>query len=434
MGTTMPTIDYALTEQIAMDWGPRILGALALLLVTHFLAKAAQWGLARFIDRPPGLKRVGVEPNPKDRAGYQLGQLAYWLVLLIGVIASLTVLGLTSIVTPLNAMLYEVTAYVPSLIGAVVIFFVGLVVATLARRVTEAALNVAHMDRWLERAGLSRMTGASGVAKALGALVFVVIIIPVAIASLQEMGISAISDPAVAVLATVLDALPRVLAAVLVLFIAFIIGRWVSGLIEQVLPSFGFDRSLQALGIGPQPEEEPTEAYDPPPSAFTPSKIVGRLAMVAIMLFSAVEAARLLAFSATAQMLSDMLQLAGHILFGGVIITIGVMVANFLAGLINNRGDEAHESFAAIIVRWATIALATAMGLRFMGIADEIVVLAFGLVLGSASVAAALAFGIGGRDAAAKLLEKWLHQAENRRPPPPVRRPTVRPPPRTPRL
>jgi hypothetical protein len=158
--------------------------------------------------------------------------------------------------------------------------------------------------------------------------------------------------------------------------------------------------------------------------------VVARLSLAAIMLFSAVEAARLLAFAAIASMLEEILDLAGHVLFGGVIITAGVLIANLLVGLID-RSTGGAEGPAKPVVRWATIALATAMGLRFMGIADEIVVLAFGLILGSAAVAAALAFGIGGRDAAKRVLDRWT---EGERSPPPVRRPTVRPPPRTPRV
>ena len=138
------------------------------------------------------------------------------------------------------------------------------------------------------------------------------------------------------------------------------------------------------------------------------------------MLFSAVEAARLLSFLAIAEMLEDVLYLAGQVLFGAVIITVGVMIANFLARLID-RSTGGADGFASTIVRWATIALATAMGLRFMGIADEIVILAFGLILGSAAVAAAIAFGIGGRQTAHRLLERWTSQAErDRGPPPPV--------------
>jgi hypothetical protein len=67
------------------------------------------------------------------------------------------------------------------------------------------------------------------------------------------------------------------------------------------------------------------------------------------------------------------------------------------------------------------------MGLQFMGIADEIVILAFGLVLGSAAVAAALAFGIGGRETAGRLLEKWTRKAETR-PPLAARKQPPRPP------
>jgi hypothetical protein len=429
----MPTLDYAYISALAYDWGPAVLAAVAILVVAHFVAKAVQWGLARAVDRLPGMKRHNEGVGPKQTIGYQLGQLGYWLVLLIGVVGALSALGLTEIVTPLNGLLVEVMAFLPNLIGAVVIFFVGLVVATLARRVVEAALNVAHVDGWLERAGLARLTGASGLARTFGTLVFVLIIIPVTIAALQQLGVSAISEPAVAVLSTVLDALPRLIAAAIVLAIAYLIGRWVAGLIEQLLPSLGFDRSLQALGVGGPSAADPAETPEAPPAGgITPSVVVARLALVAIMLFSAVEAARLLAFAAIAVMLTEVLELAGHVLFGGVIITIGVLIGNFLADIIDRSTDGA-DSFASTIVRWATIALATAMGLQFMGIANEIVILAFGLVLGSAAVAAALAFGIGGRDAAGRLLERWTKQAENR-PKPPVRRPHVRPPPRTPKL
>ena len=59
------------------------------------------------------------------------------------------------------------------------------------------------------------------------------------------------------------------------------------------------------------------------------------------------------------------------------------------------------------IVRYAIIALFTAIGLTFMGLADQIVMMAFGLILGSAAVATAIAFGLGGRDAAGRVADRW---------------------------
>lgn len=434
----MENFDYS-GDSVAY-WAWRVAAAALIVIVAHFVAKGVQWGMARLIDRFPGAASHNRDRQPKETLGYQLGQLGYWLVLLIGVIAALSVLQLTGVVGPLNSLTMGVLSYVPNIVGAAVIFFVGLVVATLARRVVEAALSAARVDHWLDRAGLGRLTGAANLGRTAGLLVFVLIIIPVTIAALEQLGIAAISEPAVAVLAVVLDAIPRVLAAVIVLAIAYVIGRWVASLVEQILPSFGFDRSLQGLwmtGSAPTVVDTPADApvdqqavaeasvdpaapAAPAATALTPSKVAARLVLVAIMLFSAVEAARLLSFLAIAEMLEDVLYLAGQVLFGAVIITVGVMIANFLARLID-RSTGGADGFASTIVRWATIALATAMGLRFMGIADEIVILAFGLILGSAAVAAAIAFGIGGRQTAHRLLERWTSQAErDRGPPPPV--------------
>lgn len=434
----MENFDYS-GDSVAY-WAWRVAAAALIVIVAHFVAKGVQWGMARLIDRFPGAASHNRDRQPKETLGYQLGQLGYWLVLLIGVIAALSVLQLTGVVGPLNSLTMGVLSYVPNIVGAAVIFFVGLVVATLARRVVEAALSAARVDHWLDRAGLGRLTGAANLGRTAGLLVFVLIIIPVTIAALEQLGIAAISEPAVAVLAVVLDAIPRVLAAVIVLAIAYVIGRWVASLVEQILPSFGFDRSLQGLwmtGSAPAVVDTPADApvdqqavaeasadpaapAAPAATALTPSKVAARLVLVAIMLFSAVEAARLLSFLAIAEMLEDVLYLAGQVLFGAVIITVGVMIANFLARLID-RSTGGADGFASTIVRWATIALATAMGLRFMGIADEIVILAFGLILGSAAVAAAIAFGIGGRQTAHRLLERWTSQAErDRDPTPPV--------------
>jgi hypothetical protein len=62
----------------------------------------------------------------------------------------------------------------------------------------------------------------------------------------------------------------------------------------------------------------------------------------------------------------------------------------------------------ASIVRIAILGLVLAMGLRAMGIADDIVNLAFGLTLGALAVTVALSFGIGGRQAAGKQMEYWF--------------------------
>lgn len=432
----MQTTDYEFIGWNALlyEWAPKVIGAVLILLAAWFIGKAVKWALAKGINRIPGASKATTSENPKHSIGASLGDVALWLILLFGVVAALGVLNLGQVVSPLNALLNQVASFLPSVLGAALIFFIGFVVATLARRVTEAALRAANADAWLEKAGLTRATGSTGVSTAIGTLVFVLILIPITIAALEQLGIESLTVPAVAVLSTVLAAIPNVLAAAIVLAVGWFIGRWVARLIERILPATGFDRSIASLTSLTRTGAEPAPTATTAPYAgdvtpatarvlggeaarsLTPSAIVGKIAMVVIVAFTAVEAAKLLQFGAIAMTLQEILALTGHVIVGGVIITAGVLIGGVLANLIN-RGTGGADGFASTLVRWATIALATAMGLRFMGIADDIVLLAFGLILGAAAVAAALAFGLGGRDAAGRVADTWADKI-TRRPPP----------------
>jgi hypothetical protein len=81
-------------------------------------------------------------------------------------------------------------------------------------------------------------------------------------------------------------------------------------------------------------------------------------------------------------------------------------------GAIRQASSEFSGLFAQV-ARIAIIALVLAMGLRAMGIADDIVNLGFGFTFGAVAVAVALAFGLGGRDAAGRHLDHWLSRLRN---------------------
>jgi hypothetical protein len=244
----------------------------------------------------------------------------------------------------------------------------------------------------------------SSIAKAAGVTVSAIIIIFAAVGALQILQVSALTDPATAMLNSIALAIPRVLGALAWLFFAFIAGRWIKQIVETVGPSLGFDRFVHALGVMP-----PTT---------NPSKVVGNIAMIAILLAAALEAARQLGGDSVAALLFQITELGGKVIFGTVIIVAGIFLARILSNLVGSSTGEA--SYAQTIVKYAIIALFTAIGLTFMGLANEIVMMAFGLILGSAAVATALAFGLGGRDYAARLLEDWHHTAA---PPSPPRQP-----------
>jgi len=141
--------------------------------------------------------------------------------------------------------------------------------------------------------------------------------------------------------------------------------------------------------------------------------------MVAIVLATTIEAAKQLGGGTIAIFLAQVTELGGKVIFGSLIIVTGIFLARIIANLVGSGTGEG--GYAQTLVRYAIIALFTAIGLTFMGLADQIVMLAFGLILGSAAIACALAFGLGGRDAAARVLERWADEASG--PPTPPLRP-----------
>ncbi|MEZ5957525.1 MAG: mechanosensitive ion channel [Hyphomonadaceae bacterium] len=408
--------DYAGAQAWAQEWLPKIGLALVFVVVAHFAAKAVKWAIAKGVDRLPFFSRRdgagGAGVKPTVDVGERIGEVGYWLVWLLGLIAALNVLGMEAVVAPLNGMVASFLAYLPNVVGAALIFFIGFVLATIVRRMVEATVEAVELDRRLIDAGLTHTPKGPGLARLLGLLAFTLIVIPVSIAALQALNITAISDPATAMLNGILVTIPRVIGAALIIFIAYLIGRWVMILIEEGLKSIGFDDIISGIANA-EPIRVGREKMDLTPgvdtvnlSKFPPSKMIGLAVLIGIVLFAAVEAARLLEFAAMAAMLTQVLGLASSVLFGAIIIALGILLANILAAASSRDGKPSSEIISTM-VRWGVIALATAVGLSFMGLANNIIALAFGLILGSVAVAVAIAFGIGGRDAAKRMLDRW---------------------------
>jgi hypothetical protein len=422
------------------EWLPRILGALAILLVAYVLARVAKWAISKVVDRVPALKKH-YEAEPGNTLGGLIGDIVFWLILLVGIMLALQPLGLTQVLEPVRQLTNNAFAFIPNLIAAALIFFIGLVIAKIVRRLVEGALMAANADSWAQRAGLSSgvsssaataaptpagngpgsatvnvssgsPAGKTSLSRSIGTVIFFLIMIPVTISALDALRIEAISGPATQMLHTILDAIPNVLGALILLAIGYFVGKLAKGAIEQILPSMGFDRAVGALGVAPE--------------SSSPSRTVGTIVMIAIMLFFAVKAAELLQSPIIAAMLAQVLELGSRILFGTGIILGGVVIARLVSNLVGGAGSE---GWLPAILKWSIIALAVAIGLRFMGLANEIVIIAFASIIGSAAVACALAFGLGGRPTAHKLLDAWT--AGNRIPPPP-RAPTAPVPPSSP--
>jgi hypothetical protein len=385
--------NYVVDWNLARDLAMKAAIVAAIVVITWALAKGAKWAFAKLVDQVPMLQR---QSGSGESVGESLGKIVSLLIWLLGMIAVLQQLGLNNVIQPLQTLLDQVMGFGGNILGAGVILFVGLVVARIVRQLVETTLSTINLDSWAARGGVDKVTGTNTISKTIATVCYVLIIIPIAIAALQALQISAISGPATQMLQTILSAIPLIIGAVLLLGIGYFAGEWVSGLLEEVLNGLGFDRTIHSTGLVS--------------SKVSPSKVAGNLAMIGIMLFLAIAATRMLNFPELTNILNTLLEVGSRVIFGSVIIAVGILIANLIAGIVKSATDGG--SLGPNVIRYATIGLFVAMGLSQMGIGGPIVQTAFSAVVIAAAAAGALAFGLGGRDAAARMLERLADEPE----------------------
>jgi Conserved TM helix len=283
------------------------------------------------------------------------------------------------------------------------------------RRIVTNLLGSTGIDHLGSRFGLSSTAGVQPLSSIIGTIVYVLILIPVAIAGLDALQIQAISQPAIAMLQQVLNALPAIFTATAILIVAYFLGRFVADLVTSILTNLGFNNIFTVLGLTTPTRQivisiEPTP---PPISTRTPSEIAGIVTLVGIMLFATVAAVNILNIPALTALVSGILIIFGRILAGLVIFAIGLFLANLAFNIITSSGERQAQILGQV-ARISIIALVSAMALQQIGVASDIVNLAFGLLLGAIAVAIALAFGLGGRDIAREQVQEWLNSFKAR--------------------
>lgn len=383
---------------------PNLLAAGGLLLLAWVLASFLRFAISKVLGMTKlddtlttqvGLHREGQPPLSQT-----LATIAYWFVLLLFLPAILGALQLQGLLAPVQGMVTNILTYLPNIFGSAIILLIGWFVARIIRQIVTNFLAAVGTDNLGERFGLRRATGGQTLSGVIGTVVYVLVLIPVFISALQALRIEAISAPATNMLNTLLNAVPAIFGAMIILGVTYFIARLVSNLVTTLLTSIGFNRVLELIGLGSAPEA----------GRRTPAEVVGYLVLIGLMLFATVEAAEILGFAVIADLVANFMIFAGQVVLGIIILGIGLYLAN-LARMVILSTAGAQANLLSQVARVAIIILTVAMGLRQMGIADDIVNLAFGLLLGAVAVAVALAFGLGARDTAGREVEAMLSRA-----------------------
>ncbi|NDJ16030.1 mechanosensitive ion channel [Myxacorys almedinensis] len=353
-----------------------------------------------------------------------LGNALYWFVFLFFLPLILGVLDLQGPLLPVQNLLNEILGALPNIIKAIIIGAIGWLIARVVRGVVTNLLSATGTDRLGSQFGIGQATGGRTLSWLIGTIVYVLILIPTATAALDALQIPAISGPATAMLNQILNSLPLIFTAAAILAIAYVIGKFIADLVSSILSSVGFDNVFYWLGLqsAPYTPRVPPTQYDTEfptgetiiqdtdvrkSSVRSPSDIAGVVVLVGIMLFATVAATNILNIPALTAIVSGLLLIFGRILVGLVVFAVGLYLANLAYSLITSSGSRQSQILGQT-ARIAIIGLVTAMALQQMGIAPNIVNLAFGLLLGAIAVAIAISFGLGGRDVASEQLREWL--------------------------
>lgn len=373
---------------------PKILGGVILLGIAWAIATLVKVISTKALATTKLDEKLSLEAGMQPMSN-NVGNMLFWIVILMFLPALLSTFELNGLLAPVQGMVDKILAMVPNIFAGGVIALVGWIVAKILRGLVTNILATSGVDNITKVAGVKDSSGIK-LSNVAGMLVFVFVFIPTLIAALDALNMQSISQPASDMLAMVFEAIPNILAAGVILTITYYVAKFIGSLVTNLLTGIGFNSVPAKLGFA-----------DTFTKKSTVSDLVGKVIVFFAMLFATVEAANRLGFSQVSDIVGMFIQFGGDILLGSIILMVGFWLANLAYNAIDSASGK-QSSGLANIARIAIIGLVVAMGLRAMGIADDIVNMAFGLTLGSVAVAVALAFGLGGREAAGKQLEHWF--------------------------
>ena len=386
------TNPFAALMSDVVGYLPNLVAGAVLCLVAWLMASVLRALAVRALDATNIDEKLSSEAGMTPMS-QNAGNVLFWLVILMFLPAVLNAFRLNGLLQPVTAMVSKLLDMVPNGFAALLIAGVGYLVAKVLRGLVVNLLSAAGADRLNQRVGLDPSVRLSSLA---GTLAFIFVFLPSLIAALDTLKIEAISRPASQMLNQVLFAVPQILSAAVILLLTWYVARFASRLLGSLMETAGVDSLPKKMGLQYALAGESR-----------PSKLATWLVMFFAMLFASTEAADQLGFTEVRNLVSTFIRFGGDILLGAAIMVIGFWLSNVAYDAIK-KADSTHTAALAGIARVAILGLVLAMGLRAMGIANEIVQMAFGLTFGAIAVAIALSFGLGGREAAGKLMEHWL--------------------------
>jgi prepilin signal peptidase PulO-like enzyme (type II secretory pathway) len=192
--------------------------------------------------------------------------------------------------------------------------------------------------------------------------------------------------------------IPNLIAALVILLVGYLVARLLAAITRPLLHKVGFDRLTGRLGLSEKPDSD------------AGSRWAGSVVFALVLIAAIMQAARALGLQFVADGLARFFAYVPHLIGAAFIFAVALYFGNWVRDRMVIRAETSKEEgrgIAASTVRAGILAVGAFMALRELQIAPEIVTIAFTVTVVSIGVAAALAFGLGGRSVAGKVAQQW---------------------------
>ena len=378
---------------------PGLLGAALLLVIALFMAFLAKKLTTKGLDKvefDSKLQKWGMAKNDEESNIFieTIGSLVYFVTILLFTPFIFTGLNLSGVADPVIIMLDKFWDFIPNLLVSVMIIIIGSYLCKFIKKLSRNLFEGIDVDRWYRKLIGQQETAEfvteTRLADVLSSIIYVLIYIPIITVALQILGVSTISDPIVSVLNQIVSVIPNVLAAVVLVIIGNFIAKLVADLIESMLKTSGIDKYSQYLNFKGE-------------TSILISNVSAQIIQAVLMIFFMVEAISVLQLDVLNSIGNSIIAYLPAVVSSVIILAVGIIGGNVLATFLAKvSGSKLFGEF----IRYGVIIFAVFMTLDQLKFAQTIVNTSFTMLLGAFAVAFALAFGLGGRDFAAKQLEK----------------------------
>lgn len=196
---------------------------LVLALLVAWLTKFLIVKLLKLIGLDKGMRKAGIEPKNIEKAKGFIGNLAWLAVFILFLPGIFDKLGLGSISEPIVAMMNGFMAYLPKIIGAVIVLLVGLFIAKLVKELLMPLLEKSKLNAWLEKVGLN--VKKVNVAQILVNTIYVVIAVFFTVEGLKILQLEVLTN----IGAEIIRYMPLAISALIIVLLAYLLAVWVEG-------------------------------------------------------------------------------------------------------------------------------------------------------------------------------------------------------------